>query len=124
MFRLRDAFLLFAYCGLVFWLSDQPSLPVPPLFPQQDKFAHFAIYALMGWFSWRMLIHWPLRRLNIALASLVFCSLYGLSDEWHQSFVPGRDADVWDWFADFTGALMSLATLFFSGKRKTGQEST
>ncbi|MFQ5355500.1 MAG: VanZ family protein [Mariprofundaceae bacterium] len=122
MSSLRDALLLFGYCGLIFWLSDQPSLPVPPLFPQQDKFGHIAIYALMGWFSWRMLSHWPLKRSSIALASLIFCSLYGLSDEWHQSFVPGRDADIWDWLADFSGAVMALATLIFLNKRKAGQE--
>ena len=31
-------------------------------------------------------------------------SLYAATDEIHQSFVPGRDADVRDWFADTIGA--------------------
>lgn len=29
-------------------------------------------------------------------------------DEWHQSFVPGRMADLWDVMADVTGYLLVL----------------
>lgn len=38
--------------------------------------------------------------------SFIFTVLYGLSDEIHQQFVPGRSADVLDWFADILGALL------------------
>lgn len=40
------------------------------------------------------------------IVSVLFCALYGLSDEWHQSFVEGRDADIYDWFADMLGAVL------------------
>ena len=39
-------------------------------------------------------------------------SLYGATDEWHQSYVPGRYAEVADWVADTLGAL--LATVLYA----------
>jgi VanZ family protein len=104
----RDILLLVAYCGLIFWLSDQPALPVPSLLPHQDKFAHAALFALLGWLSWQAFGHWLREEIPLFLASLAFSALYGLSDEWHQSFVPGRTMDLLDWLADLAGILMML----------------
>jgi VanZ family protein len=42
------------------------------------------------------------------LLSIAFCSLYGLSDEWHQSFVVGRESDFADWVADTSGAALAI----------------
>ena len=36
---------------------------------------------------------------------------YGISDEFHQSFVPGRTPDVLDWLADTSGALLAALLL-------------
>lgn len=46
------------------------------------------------------------RRLSTAGALLAVClaTAYGMSDEYHQSFVPGRDASVADVFKDMGGA--------------------
>jgi len=43
---------------------------------------------------------------------VIFSTLYGMSDEWHQSFVPGRDASAWDVLADTLGALIVSLALF------------
>ena len=43
-------------------------------------------------------------------------SLFGASDEFHQSFVPGRDTDVFDWVADTLGA--TAGALVWLGARK------
>ena len=45
---------------------------------------------------------------NVLIAFLV-AVLYGISDEFHQSFVPGRTPDVWDVACDAAGALAALA---------------
>lgn len=37
-------------------------------------------------------------------------AIYGLSDEWHQSFVPGRDCSVYDVAADALGVLSAVVT--------------
>jgi hypothetical protein len=100
-------FCLLAWCGLIFWLSDQPTLPVPEIFSGQDKLIHAVVYAFMAllfWFTWKSKLAGNLSML--AVLAIVFCSAYGASDEWHQSFVLGRDASVYDWLADTFGALL------------------
>lgn len=104
----RDILLLAVYCGIIFWLSGQPAMPVPSLFHQQDKFAHAALFAFLSLLSWNAFSHWLREDLPLFLASLTFSSLYGLSDEWHQSFVPGRTMDPLDWLADLAGILIML----------------
>ncbi len=105
-----DALYLGLYCGLIFYLSHQPALPLPMMFPHQDKLVHGSAYAVMAWLAWRVFQHGKMPRHWLAITSIGFCSMYGVSDEFHQSFIQGRDADVWDWFADTIGAgLMVLA---------------
>jgi len=110
-----DGLLLFFYCGLIFMLSHQPTLPMPLLFSHQDKWVHASAYAVMAFFAWRAFRHQLHTRVLLACVVVVFCSLYGVSDEFHQSFVEGRDADVWDWLADTLGASMMAWALFRRG---------
>lgn len=117
---LRRLSLLMAlsWMALLFYLSSQPSLETPMLFPGQDKLFHAVAYGVLGSF---LLLALPAARggsgygwAQIQTATVI-ASLYGISDEFHQSFVPGRQADVLDWVADTTGALLAallLAWLF------------
>ncbi len=109
---LFDALALVLYCGLIFILSHQPTLPLPMAFLHQDKLVHASAYAVMGWLAWRAFVHTRKPYTTVAIAALLFCSLYGVSDEFHQSFIAGRDADVWDWVADTTGASLMLGFLW------------
>jgi VanZ family protein len=104
MVKILDFSLLILYCLFIYWLSDQPSVSVPSLFTLQDKILHTGAYFIMGVLAWRSFKHLCDRPIIIALLSIIFCSLYGLSDEWHQSFVEGRCSDIADWFADISGA--------------------
>jgi VanZ family protein len=45
------------------------------------------------------------------MVPLVFATLYAVTDEFHQWFVPGRHADVWDVAADAAGALVLQVVL-------------
>lgn len=61
-----------------------------------DKLAHALTYAVLAWL---------LRKSGLAPApALALAVLYGASDEWHQSFVPGRFVDAADLLADAVGA--------------------
>ena len=40
----------------------------------------------------------------VLVTAFAIIALYGLSDEYHQSFVPGRTATIVDWFLDLIGA--------------------
>ena len=69
-------------------------------FPYADKLVHGVTFGILATF-----IYLAWRRFGWALA---LASLYGVSDEVHQRFVPGRSADVTDWLADTLGALVAL----------------
>jgi len=112
-----DGAALAAYCGLIFWLSAQEKLPVPPVFDFQDKLLHFAAYFVMGCLSWRAFHHLRLKNSRRVLLSMLFCILYGLSDEWHQSFVPGRESSLLDWLADSLGAAAALSVALLINRR-------
>lgn len=106
--------LLISYCALIFWFSDQPSLQLPMTFQHQDKVIHFAAYFIMGTLAWWSFFPLVKIRSRTAIICFIFCALYGLSDEWHQSFVSGRYSDVFDWFADMMGSVIALLIFYNS----------
>ncbi|WP_341325163.1 VanZ family protein [Methylotuvimicrobium sp. KM2] len=112
MNKIRDFSLLAFYCGFIFLLSHQPSLPTPMWFEHQDKLYHAGAYFILALFAWRFLKHFISKPWLLAVVSLIFCSLYGISDEWHQSFVDGRSSDIYDWIADTVGAAIALFILY------------
>ena len=98
------------WMGVIFWLSAQPDLPSPVELPYGDKLSHFTAYGILS-----SLYLLSMRRsggytLGQVLLAAGLATLYGVSDEWHQSFVPGRSPDLWDVVADASGA---LAAAFF-----------
>jgi VanZ family protein len=119
MVRVLDFLGLVCYCALIYWLSDQERLPTPNLFENQDKLIHFGAYFVMGLLAWRSFRHLISQPIILVLVSITFCSLYGASDEWHQSFVIGRFSDVIDWLADTSGA---IAGVFLLHKRQKQHE--
>ncbi len=112
MVKMLDFTLLLLYCLFIYWLSDQSTLPVPKLFSAQDKILHAGAYFIMGALAWRSFRHLLKGPIILALISITFCSLYGLSDEWHQSFVEGRFSDMADWLADTGGASLAVVLLY------------
>jgi len=113
-----NAGFLMAYCNLIFWLSSQSSLPSPLLFSHQDKVIHLGAYFIMGILAWRFFNDYINSTDILICVSLSYCSLYGISDEWHQSFVPGRNADYLDWVADTLGASLALSFLYFRNSKR------
>ena len=59
-------------------------------------------------------------RLSMAFA---VATLYGISDEWHQSFV-GRHATVQDWLADTVGAAVMMVVLLLLWRWADGRKSS
>lgn len=100
---------------LIFILSSYPSIKTPSLgFNAQDKLLHLVFYTLYGIFLSRAFYnqdYFIRLRDSCLLVSVAFGILYGLSDEFHQYFVPGRDMDFWDFVADSLGVI-SGALLF------------
>jgi len=106
-----------AYAVVIFIVSSLPSLALPDIgFSFEDKLAHLVEFGVFGFLLVRSLgsrLGYGFRGLGIVA---IIGTGYAASDEWHQSFVPGREADVTDFFADVMGILLALA-LFWLYKR-------
>ena len=99
------------YAALIFTLSSIPSLSPPPLgLHLSDKFYHFTEYALFGYLCSRAFYYQSNRVLRdfALILVLVVGSLYAISDELHQSFVPGRYPEVADFVADVFGLILAV----------------
>jgi len=107
------------YAGLLYFLSDRALPPdLLPHFAGADKLVHAAAYAVLG-----ALLLLPLRNLAVpgggaVLAAAALASAYGAADEWHQSFVPGRDADPIDWLADTAGGALGAGAFAAALRRR------
>jgi VanZ family protein len=95
--------------ALIFAISSISDLTPPAGI--SDKSGHSIGYAILGALLLRALargrltgVTWGRAAVAVALATL-----YGISDEVHQMFVPGRMADVHDVMADFVGAAVAVA---------------
>jgi VanZ family protein len=91
--------------GVIFALSATPSL-ASPLAPFSDfilrKLAHVAEYGILTALLWRALRTHLVTTHAVQIAALV-AALYAVSDEWHQTFVPGREGSLRDVAVDALG---------------------
>ncbi|MEJ2635183.1 MAG: VanZ family protein [Calditrichia bacterium] len=92
---------------LIFALSSIPNLAGPDLgFRMQDKFYHFTFYGFYGILlalAFYNQNRFPALRRYFLVFTILFGMIYGLSDEIHQYFVPGRQMDFFDLLADSSG---------------------
>ena len=72
------------------------------------KLAHFIEFAALGFFTFAFTDTFTIKRKKAAIISLVFSSLYALSDEIHQYFVPERACRLTDVLLDTFGALCGI----------------
>lgn len=92
----------------IFYVSSLHQPPLPPGI--SDKPAHAFGYLGFGMVMARALGGGLPPRLTLrhALIGLALASLYGITDELHQHFVPGRTADIGDWISDSIGSAIGL----------------
>ena len=94
-----------------FYLSSQPIIQKMPSFPFADKIVHFICFGgLAFWVAFGCNIS-GFRLKEIILPSFIV-SFYGIIDEIHQSFTPGRSSTVSDWIADTLGAILGSFAFF------------
>lgn len=114
------------WMSVLFYLSSL-SDPLPAGLSVPDYYTHGAAYAVLAVLAGRALAGGIGRPFKAAagVATVVLCTLYGVSDEYHQSFVPGRDASVGDVAKDLGGAILGAALLRWrSGRSRTEKEAT
>lgn len=100
------------YMGLIFWVSSRERPNV--LVAAPDYLLHAAAYAGLTALSVRALAKRIVSGIATAhvLGGIGIAVLYGVSDEWHQLHVPGRDGSPLDVLADFAGASAAGAFLW------------
>lgn len=114
---------MLAVMGTIFFLSHQPgdSLEFPEII-NLDKLFHGIAYGVLAatvLFAAPSALRTKSLSLTAALA-ITICLLYGISDEFHQSFIPGRYVSIWDIAADFLGA--SVVVGFWRRRMMHGEE--
>jgi len=76
-----------------------------------DKTAHFWAYFVLGALTLRALAaaSWNAVTPRVAVSAWAIAAAFGATDEWHQSFVPGRTMALDDWVADAIGAAVAVS---------------
>lgn len=109
------------WLGIIFFLSSLPDSATPGRFLLPDKVLHAAEYFILAF-----LMLFALQRTTTLKFSTCFWivlavgAVYGLSDEFHQLYVPTRHFDLRDLLADVCGILVLFGILWIlqkSGKR-------
>ena len=112
------------YMALIFVISSmkQPPLPMPKFeWLTIDKLYHFIEYAILGGLLARAFVK---AKPSVVPSQLIWglaavlSILYGASDEWHQTFVPGRLATLADWVADVLGSIAGVVAIYLYYKKK------
>jgi VanZ family protein len=103
---------MFLWMALIFAVSHTPNESIPG-FGTWDllikKGSHLIAYAILA-----MLIHLALPHKGWAW---LLATLYAVSDEYHQTFVPGRNGLMVDVVIDSMGALAAMIGLWLSERR-------
>ena len=98
--------------GVIFVLSGQPGGgPLP--YGISDVFGHFVGYGLLGALVVRAIAaaRWAGVTTPAGVRAWIVSAAYGVTDEYHQSFVAGRTPSVLDWLADAAGAAAAIAAV-------------
>ena len=98
------------WAGLIFLVSSIPGSDIPPLFAYQDVVFHIFEYVVFGLLIIRALkSYYPILNITrcIYLTFLV-CLIYAIGDEFHQSFIPYREATIVDVCFDSLGSAIGI----------------
>jgi VanZ family protein len=102
---------------LIFLLSSQPSLPTIRFFSGTDLLAHAVFYGVLCMLLARSLAPPRVMTWKRVLLLTTLVTAYGITDEYHQLFVPGRNASGWDILADGLGGFLAALMLFWWDRR-------
>ena len=99
----------------IFAASSTAKLPALP--GNTDKQVHGALYGALAILLVRARTRGDIPAITVRDAAIawVIATVYGATDEFHQSFVPGRSADWLDLAADAAGAFAAVSALWACG---------
>lgn len=114
--RHSSAVALLAALGIVaaLFIGGRQAVAVGLIPHPWDKLAHAGIFALLACAIGLSSNRRGGSRLAIAFLGAL---LVGALDEWHQMFLPGREADASDFIADLVGSISGTVLLAMKGPR-------
>lgn len=114
------------WAAVIFIESSIQGEQIPSTPTGSDKLVHILIFFIFCWLVSRSLGQVSSVLINKMkfFLSVVATIMYGFSDEFHQLYVPGRSADIYDVAADAAGAILFvlIAKAFFN--RSARQQDT
>ena len=102
--------ILFGWMALLTYWSGQGNLPIDqpavagPLHGFQHRIAHLLAFGLLGLLGRWAFDGWP----RAFVLAVLLTSVFGATDEWHQSFTPGRRPAIDDWAFDTASAALAI----------------
>ena len=104
---------LIGYMTLIFYLSSQPADVSAgiEIFDIPRIIMHVGEYGILGLLMNLVVTQISSKNPKSVLYSAAFCSMYGVTDEVHQYFVPTRCFDICDILADTIGGLAGAVFL-------------
>ncbi|MBI5217203.1 MAG: VanZ family protein [Ignavibacteriae bacterium] len=118
----RYRFPAFVWAIIIFIASSIPSVRLPKLeLISVDKLLHIGIFFVLGVLVFRAFEsnkQEPMKTWKRVVLSSLLTISYGVADEVHQSFVPGRHLDKYDMLADAIGAIVAVGISYFFMKRR------
>lgn len=114
--------VLALYCLIIFVLSSIPGENFPKVdFEFSDKIVHVIIYSVLYvlfFYSLKNQSKYVKLRSSALEYSVLFTSLYGITDELHQYFVTNRSCEFFDWAADTAGAIIMYLIFKLAAEKK------
>lgn len=95
-----------------FYFSSKSQLQYMPSFWNADKVVHLCCYA---GFSFWIAFACNIRTFKQVWIPILMIAVWGITDEFHQSFVPYREPSFFDWCADTFGAAIGAFVYVFAG---------
>ena len=117
----------FIWALIIFVASSIPTSMIPWAFLRApDKIIHVVIFLILGILVYRALETDSDRGIFFYKKVLLMFGIvlsYGILDELHQGFTPGRSVDFYDLLADAVGGITAGAVLYLRGMRNIRKTS-
>jgi VanZ family protein len=100
---------------VIFLFSSRPTLKTSEIYWQDfifKKSAHMIEYAILATLFYRALTASGVNKKEAGIYSIILAATYGLSDEFHQYFTPGREPRIRDVIFDTIGAFLAIWTIW------------
>ncbi len=102
---------LLVWMGVIYYLSSVPGTSIKTTVP--DYLVHMVEYGILAILMYRITVFVCGLSIKSNIITVILAGFYGVIDEVHQLFVPGRTSTLRDIVFDIIGAVLSLLFLWF-----------